>query len=189
MSSLTSLTLIAAGFVLVTASVIALARSSTARWEQTRRAARAPRRRDDVPSPPAPGLAGLPRRIARRVVAAARGARSAVTPLERVAGHLVRVPEQLVSRLRSVPRSVGGFRSSRPWSRLGRGRSSEPGPRDRPGQDDATDRAEPVVLKRFRSARSLRPRDAGPLRRALLRRTPSLPRRRRRGLRYDRTDS
>ena len=98
---------LAGGFLLVSACVIALARSSTARWERERRAARASRRAATAPptSPPA-AAARLRRAAARTAVVAGRAAAS------------IRVPPQAARRISATSRKQAA-RRVRPRPQMG----------------------------------------------------------------------
>lgn len=108
-----SLTLIAVGFVLATALVIALARSSTARWERDRRAAVAARAADSTPRTPADGaVLGRPGAMARAGLTALRDRASRFRAVRALAPLLSRGRERGIARLRSMRRLRGVLRSS-----------------------------------------------------------------------------
>lgn len=105
------LTVTAVGFLVATAVVMALARSSTARWEREKRAARAPRR--EVVAPPMPPartgvrLRGVPVRTAaavRRIAASGR------RPVRAVTGVLVAAGKGGLVSVRPSPRAFGTLR-------------------------------------------------------------------------------
>lgn len=184
-----SLTLTVVGFFVATAVVIALARTSTARWEKARRAAR-------VPRPPvrarrrtsAGGAARGPGTVVRKVVAMIRGPASLRASLK-VAGSLATAPKQVVSRGRPFPRLFGILRSSltrRALRTAGANNGSPASP-----VHDVADSALPLVPRRSRGARPMR-RDnvPGTVSRRLFRRKARLPRRRARGFlhRHDRAE-
>jgi hypothetical protein len=104
-ATVASLTLIAVGFVVAMALVIVLARTSTARWERTGRAARAPRREVIAPGAALSGDAARQHRTAMsRLVAAAGGSAFRRASLGFVAGILVTAPKRVASRIRPFPR-------------------------------------------------------------------------------------
>jgi hypothetical protein len=172
-----SLTLTVVGFVVVTALVIVLARSSTARWEKTRRAARAPRR--DVPAARTTPDADA-RRSARpvRKALAALGGLGSLRELPKVAAAgLVTVPRLVASRVRPFRRSSGGLRA---WlhGRVRRnGRSTTSSSPASPVDDDAAETSAPLIPKRSRGARALRRAAGADAARRRVGRAPRLPRR------------
>ena len=85
------------GFVLITAGVIALARTSTASWEREARARRAP------PAPPEDGPT-LRTELVRTVAAAGVAAVHAGRSLEAVGALVVGTPKRLRARPRGRPR-------------------------------------------------------------------------------------
>ena len=167
-----SLTLICVGFVVVTALVIVLARTSTARWERTGRAARAPRREVIAPGAALTGdTARPPGTVLSRVVAAAGRPRSLRAALRLLGAILVTAPKQVAERARP--------------SLLRAGRSSAV-----PVDDDATQPPVPFVPTPTRGPRAARKRHGpGAAGRGLLHRLPSRSGRRTRGFlhRPDRT--
>jgi hypothetical protein len=108
-----SLTLTAVGFFVMTVVVIALARTSTSRWEKARRAARAPRpkvvaRRRTR----ATGASRRPGAVLRKAVATIRRPAPLVARLEGGAGGLGTAPEAAAARARPFLRRLGTLRSS-----------------------------------------------------------------------------
>jgi hypothetical protein len=96
--------LTAVGFLVLTALVIALARSSTARWEREKRVARVPRH----PAPPPPSLPeraaqGVRGAVVRWTVTAVHLRTPLPAPLNAVAGLLVTTTRQAVARVRPGP--------------------------------------------------------------------------------------
>ena len=158
-----SLTLISVGFVVVTALVIVLARTSTARWERTGRAARAPRREIIAPGAALTGdAARQPGTVLRRVVAAAGRPGSLRAALRLLGGILVTAPKQVAERAR--PSLLRADRSSAV-----------------PVDADATQPPVPFVPNPTRRPRAARKRRGpGAAGRGLLHRFPSRSRRRRR---------
>jgi hypothetical protein len=125
------LIVIAAGFVVVSACVIALARSSTARWERERRAARAPRRVAIAPITPATGAAArLRRALARTAATAGRAAAPIRIPIEAAGRILVASRQQVARRVRPVPQMWDALRDAvqgdRPDPDLSRTRADDP---------------------------------------------------------------
>src|SRR5688572_28863557 len=99
-----TLTLIVTGFVVATALVIVLARTSTARWEKEKRPARAPRRPTVAGHAPfAATAARLPVAVARWV-AAMRSPASRRAPLKVVAETLATAEKEVASRVGPFPR-------------------------------------------------------------------------------------
>ncbi|SNR24160.1 hypothetical protein [Blastococcus mobilis] len=173
-----SLTLTAVGFVAVTALVIALARTSTARWEREKRLARAPRRPATPPRTPLAGMAArLSGVMARRVVAVLRNPASLRAPLRGAAGALATAPKQVASHVPSAPRwwgnarSLVGERVRRATRATGRTASSPVG-------DDGAETPDPLAPERSPGARAVRRAGmataAGP---RFFRRIPRHPRR------------
>lgn len=145
---------IVAGFLLLSGCVMAVARSSTARWERERRAARVPRRRAVPPPTPASGRgARLREAVASTAAAGRRAAAAGRAPLEAVGRILRRPPRHSPRRPGTAPRTrgarrFGGLRRRTPdaW---------QPGTR---GQDPPVDGTEscdaaPGVLEPTREAR------------------------------------
>jgi hypothetical protein len=120
-------TVSAVGFLLMTALVIALARSRTARWEREKRAARAPRdRRAAPPRTPARSAARLRAELERTAAAVGRAAvRTRAMP-------------QAVGRMPAVARKLAASRMStahRPAVRVaGTGKEGAPNTRTAPGR-------------------------------------------------------
>jgi hypothetical protein len=115
-----SLTLIAVGFVVTTAVVIALARGSTARWEEHKRSSVAvrtggPARR----ASPAGAALTMPGALTRRGLAALRGRASRFPPVRVLTRVLPELREQGTSRVLPLRRLAGVVRSSPFGSRLG----------------------------------------------------------------------
>jgi hypothetical protein len=110
---MTTLTLIAVGFLVATALLIALARTSTARWEQDKRASAAVRA--GVSARRTTSSAGsafrTPRAMARRGVAALRRQTSRFPPWKVLARLLPTAMKQVRSRVRPIRRLVGVLRS------------------------------------------------------------------------------
>jgi hypothetical protein len=167
-----SLTLTVVGFVVVTALVIALARSSTARWERTKRAARAPRREGIVPHAT---LIGDVVELPGKVVRAATGRLVSLrTPVKKVAARLEAPAKQVVSRVRPLLRPLRILRSWLPGRR--RRQATTGSSPASPIPDDATGRSLPLVSKRSRGPRAIRRNTrARAVGRTLFRRTPRLP--------------
>jgi hypothetical protein len=92
---------IAVAFVLMVVCVIALGRSTTARWERAQRAARARRRHASTPPPGRPPAAARLRHAVGR--AAAPGVRAARVPLTALAPILTTARTRVLSRHRLVP--------------------------------------------------------------------------------------
>jgi hypothetical protein len=161
-------TLTAAGFVLVTAMVIALARSSTARWEREKRSPVAPVP-DAVPPrrPLAVPAAWIPGAVARRIAGATGGSTSRVPPRA--------VARRILSRMHQMGRALGRLPSSLPAA-VGRWRPS-PGRSATPSLSEGTpDPAVPPAPRRSRGPRALRGHHLhGGAGRRLLARTSRLP--------------
>jgi hypothetical protein len=126
------LTLIVVGFLVATAVVMALARGSTARWEQDRRAAVAARADESARRTSSAGSTRRTQGAVRRGVAALRGRVSRLAPVRAV----VRlVPTDVRDRTSRMPlrRVVGGLTSSLSGAgaklRAGRWKKSRPVPR------------------------------------------------------------
>lgn len=118
-----SLTLIVVGFLLATAVVMALARSSTARWERDRRASVAVRA--DVAAPRTPAARSIVRRStasARAGLAALLDRASRFPPVTVVPRLLSKAGEQSLARLGSIRRVAGTARSPLRGVRVLRGR-------------------------------------------------------------------
>jgi hypothetical protein len=97
----------AVGFLVVTALVVRLARSSTAEWEREKRVARAPQRDAAAVSPPPAGAAArLLHASVRTAAAAPRVAGALVGSLRRGLG-VLSPPRRLLSRLSPVRRARG----------------------------------------------------------------------------------
>jgi hypothetical protein len=97
------LTSIAVVFLVVSAGVIALARSTTARWERESRAARVPRSTAVEPAPP-PDVAARVGRALAGAVAAARPVAAPIRGLARAIGQTLGAFRQSVARgARDVP--------------------------------------------------------------------------------------
>ncbi|HEX2072775.1 MAG TPA: hypothetical protein VHF92_03230 [Geodermatophilus sp.] len=133
------------GFVLMTALVIVLARSSTARWEREKRGARAPLPEGvGVPEPAPRGLARLRAGLAPTAVAA----------------------ERVVVRARSAPPALVRALSTARAGALARVRPAAPGPgaAEEPATGEASeDTAQPALTRRTSGARRrLRRRTARP---------------------------
>jgi hypothetical protein len=107
------LTVEAVGFLAITVVVIALARGSTSRWEQEKRARRATRR-DAVarPVPPGGAAARIRKALGRTVVTAGRIATPVRRPLSAVTGVLGTARTQVVSRVGPSPRVFGALRAA-----------------------------------------------------------------------------
>ncbi len=102
----------AVGFIVVTAVVIALARSSTARWEREKRALRAPRGEAGNPAARPAGIAvRLPDPVVRTATAALRLGAPLGRRLEGVAGVLAS-RKQLLSRVRPSRLMLGVLRTA-----------------------------------------------------------------------------
>ena len=151
-----SLTLTVVGFLLATALVILLARTSTARWE---RASRAPvaahpdgvgarMTRAGLSSPPA---------VVRRVVAAIRGSVSLPGPV-RVAARTVGTMADRVPLVRSLPPLMGRLRASLAGELQRRARRAQERPRTEPRPDGAPVGPSPTVRNRHRGTRAVRRR-------------------------------
>jgi hypothetical protein len=97
------LTLIAVGFVMAMVLVIVLARTSTARWEEAGRAARAPRPQVIAPGAALVGHAHPPPRAARRGIAAASGRLDPLRALLKRGA--ARLPKLVASRERLLVRA------------------------------------------------------------------------------------
>jgi hypothetical protein len=105
------LTLIAVGFLLATAVVIALARASTARWEHDKRASAKVRADISTRRAPSAGSAfRMPREMTRRGVAALRNQSSRFPPRKLLAQLLPTDMKQATSRVRPLRRLEGVFR-------------------------------------------------------------------------------
>jgi len=179
-----TLMLIAAGFLLATIVVIALARTSTAHWEREKRAPVAPRRgviaavTSDAEEP-----APLPRAVLRRVVAATREHDSLAAPVTAAAGILTTAGKQVASHVRPVSRVPGVLRSWLSGAAVGGAESVTDRPTTAAVPDDTTIR--PVVIDPDQSPLALVGRsDATPgtAGHGLFRRTSRRPHRRLRGL-------
>ena len=182
-------TLILVGFLLATAVVVALARTSTARWE-ARRSARAPRREVSAsPGPPAADVAGLWETVVRGVVPASGRAALRFTPLKVLAHSLVTTPRHVASRLPPIPRPSGILRPALRVRRHEKASTAHINLQALPVQDDAPDTTPPVPMTSPGSQTMRRGDVPGPPRRRF-RRTPSVPRRRARSFfhRQDHTD-
>lgn len=120
------LALVTVAFVLVTAGVIVLARSSTARWEQAKRASVVPRR-DGVDAPGRPGgsAAWLAGAVVRRVAAGRRGQASPRASGSAVTGGRGRLVALLGSPVRSLRSLFRGVVSWPPLNVLRRSRAAE----------------------------------------------------------------
>jgi hypothetical protein len=186
-----SLTLTVVGFVAAMALVIALARTSTARWEREKRLARVPRRPAVGPRTPLAALAArLSGAMVRRAVAVLRHPASLRAPLRDAADALATAPKQVASHVPSVPRWWGNARSlvGGGFRKAARGTSRIVSP----ARDDGADAPDPVTPRRSRGARAVRragmARAAGP---RFFRRIPRRPRRRALGFlhRHHRTKS
>lgn len=99
------------GFLCTTAVVIALARSSTARWEREKRAARAARREAVAPPTPAGVAARLRGTLVRGTAAARHGAASVGRPLKAVPGVLESTRQQVLSQRRPFRHPAAALRS------------------------------------------------------------------------------
>jgi hypothetical protein len=95
--------LTAVGFLVLTALVIALARSSTARWEREKRRARVPRRPAPPPTLPERAAHGVRGAVVRWTVTAVHLRTPLPAPLNAVAGLLVTTTRQAVARVRPGP--------------------------------------------------------------------------------------
>jgi hypothetical protein len=116
------LTVTAVAFVVATAVVMALARSSTARWEREKRAARAPRREAVAPPTPSAGTGARVRGVLSGTAAAVRRiAESGRGAVRAVIGVLVTARK---GRLSSVRPSSQGFGTLRKVVHRARNRSS-----------------------------------------------------------------
>jgi hypothetical protein len=108
---MTWLTLIGVGFLVVTATVVVLARASTAQWEQDKRAHVAARHDGSAPRKP---LAGSARRLSgariRTRVAALRSTASRFPPVAFLARSLPEALHAGASRARHIRRSVHAVR-------------------------------------------------------------------------------
>jgi hypothetical protein len=105
-------TLIAVGFLVATAGVMALARGSTARWERDKRASVAARAEGSVRrTSPAGSAFRRPGALTRRGAAALRSQASRLPPVRVVAGLLPKAAKQGSSRVRPIRRLVGDLRS------------------------------------------------------------------------------
>jgi hypothetical protein len=105
------LTVDAVGFLIMTALAIALARRSTARWENEKRAARATRRSDVTPrTPPGGPTAGLRSALVRTAAAASRVTAPIGRPVRAATGVLVTARTQVSSRIAPAARRFGGLR-------------------------------------------------------------------------------
>jgi hypothetical protein len=93
----------AVGFLVLTALVIALARSSTARWEREKRMARVPRHPAPPPSLPERAAHGVRGAVVRWTVTAVHLRTPLPAPLNAVAGLLVTTTRQAVARVRPGP--------------------------------------------------------------------------------------
>jgi hypothetical protein len=96
------LMLTAVAFLALTGLVIALARSSTARWERQKRAVRAPRAAPP-PSLPERAAHGFRGAVVRWTVTAVHLRTPLPAPLNAVAGLLVTTTRQAVARVRRAP--------------------------------------------------------------------------------------
>jgi hypothetical protein len=118
------LTVDAVGFLIMTALAIALARRSTARWENEKRAARATRRSDVTPrTPPEGPTAGLRSALGRTAAAASRVTAPIGRPVRAATGVLVTARTQVSSRIAPAARRFGGLRSAVPGRRKQKARS------------------------------------------------------------------
>jgi len=166
-----SLTLTAVGFLVATAVVIALARRSTSRWEQDKRASIAVRadvsaRRNSSAGPDP----RMPRAIARRGVAALRSKALWLPPVKVLAQRLPKGMTQGMSRVRPIRRLVPELRPSLFGERLRRGRWRRSGSAALPVTGDGADIA--VAPRPCGTATDIPSDDvAGAARQKLLRRT------------------
>ncbi len=118
-----SLTLIAVGFLLATAVVMALARSSTARWERDRRASVAVRAHEAAPrTPAARSIMGRSAAVARVGLSALRDRGSRFPPVTVVGRLLSKGKARSLARVRSIRRVTGDVRAPLGGGRVLRGR-------------------------------------------------------------------
>lgn len=186
-----TLTLIVTGFVVATALVIVLARTSTARWEKEKRPARAPRRPTVAGHAPfAATAARLPVAVARWV-AAMRSPASRRAPLKVVAETLATAEKEVASRVGPFPRLRGRLRRARLGELLPRVRPTKSRAAASPSEDGDNDMTVRVVRRRSRRALAVRgAATADASARRFFRRTPRRPRRGALDFlhRHDRTD-
>jgi hypothetical protein len=129
------------GFLLVSACVVALARSSTARWERERRAARAPRREAVAAPTSSQGAAARLRRgVTTTAATAGRAAVSIRVPLEAAGRTLATSRKQVARHVRAAPQMWDAFRYSvlgdrTPDARLSATRAEDPSPADGEASD------------------------------------------------------
>ncbi len=145
----------AVGFLVVTALVMGLARSSTAEWEREKRVSRAPQRdAAAVSPPPGAGAARLLHASLRTAAGAPRVAGALVASLRQVLGDLP-PPRRLLSRLSPVRRALGTLGAAAPGAlirRWTRGTSGVPDLTDGDEQGGGVVVEEP--LRRPRTRRS-----------------------------------
>jgi hypothetical protein len=150
------MTLTVAGFLVATALVIALARTSTARWERASRAAVAARR-DDVGARTTRAGFPSPRAVVRRVADAIRAHASLSGP-GTVAASTLGTMAKRVAPVRALLRLFGRLRGSLSGERRRRVRRARELPITELGNDDAPADASPLVRSRRRGARAVRRR-------------------------------
>jgi hypothetical protein len=171
-------TLIVLGFLVVTGVVIALARTSTARWERDKRAAVVARPGVTAPrTTPAGSAARVAGAMVGTMAAAVHTRASRFAPVKAVAGMLPRVRQRVVLRVQPIPRVVRILWSSLVGSGLRKARSTMPGSPAVPVDDSQeTDEALPPDPRPSRGARAVGGDDAAG--RTMFHRPGRLPRRR-----------
>ena len=181
-SAMISLTLIAVGFLVATAVVMALARGSTARWERDKRAAVAVRAHESPRRTSAAGSAlGIPSARTRRGVAALRSQVSRFPPVKVLARLVPGGMKQGTLRVRPIRRLTGVLSSLLLGGKLRGGRWTKSSSPALPVDGDGADMA--IAPKPSRVVIDIRGVGvAGAARRKLLRRT--VPRGRRRALAF-----
>jgi hypothetical protein len=137
-----SLTLIAVGLLVATAGVVALARGSTARWEQDRRAKAAARADVCAGETSEAGFAvRKPSAMTRRVVAALRSRTSRLAPGKALVQLMPTGLRQVTSPVRPLRRLVGALPSSLFGGKLPRGRWTKRRSPALPVDEDGADTA------------------------------------------------
>jgi hypothetical protein len=184
-----SLTLTVLGFLLATALVIVLARTSTSRWERAGRASVAAHREDVGVRATRPGVPSLPATV-RRAVAAIRDSASLPSRV-RAAARTVGTMADRVPVVRSLPPLLGRLRASLADERRRRTMRGRSRPRTAPDQDGASSGVPPSDRGRYRGARAVRSRRAAGAGSRLVARTARGPHGRLRDLlhRHGRTEA
>ncbi len=171
------LTLIAVGFVVATAGVIALARASTARWERDKRAPIAARSDASARGTPRAGHSGrLTGPETRRRVATLRSKASRFPPVALVARMLPKALHAGTSSARHIGRWLHVLRSLPPGGELRGSRPAEGGSTALPDDADRSVTADPVLPGGPRAGDTTRGNGGGRARRRVLRRRMRLPR-------------